>query len=561
MHRACGSLSRNGSVSVRRIAALWVLAFALAACPDGGGGPGPGPGNGIIKGIPGGELVVAYPAQPTTLNPFVGGGEDPATRDLVRPLMPSLYRLGPKGERTFSLLAKEPGGADVGGSPWSVRLELRTDAKWSDGQAITSSDVRFTWQAVTKSPGIASRDGYDRIADVVVESPSVLRLVFKAPFARWRDLFSAGLGVLPSHALGGKTDISKALSGSWPVSGGAYVLKTWTRGLEMVYERNPNAWGERPLLDRIRVQFVPDPLTALQLFRAGRVDVIAAYAGVEMGRRAKAARRGANVTSDRGATWAGLFLNTRDGLLSDLRIRRALMLGVNRTAIVEALVREMGEPLDAPSAGDAARTDASFTRYPYSASESDALLDQAGWRQPSDRSEPRRKGGRELTFTVAHVGTDELASRVLRAMNTQTSFVGFDLNLVQLDSEELWGSWLGGSRMEAALLVVRDPPGGDLRARFGLGGRNNASHLSDARLRGLLDAADQTTDDASPIVDAPSGRVAELVPVVPLFRLDAVVATRDGVHDVTASAAADGFMWACERWWVERGASPEPAAS
>ena len=116
--------------------------------------------------------------------------------------MPSLYRLGPKGQRALSLLAREPSAADIGGSPWSVRLQLRDDAKWSDGQAITASDIRFTWQAVMKSPGIASRDGYDRIADVVGESPSVVRLVFKAPFARWRDLFSAGLGVLPSHALG-----------------------------------------------------------------------------------------------------------------------------------------------------------------------------------------------------------------------------------------------------------------------------------------------------------------------------------------------------------------------
>jgi ABC-type transport system substrate-binding protein len=329
----------------------------------------------------------------------------------------------------------------------------------------------------------------------------------------------------------------------------------------LIYERNPSAWGPKPLLDRIRVQFVPDPLTALQLFRQRRVDVIAPYAGVEMGRRATAALREARVTIDRGATWAGLFLNTRTGLLSDLRVRRALVLGVNRSAIVDALVREMGKPLDAPSAGDAARTNASFTRYPYSASEADALLDQAGWRQPSDRSDPRRKGGRELTFTVAHVGTDELASRVLRAMNTQTSFVGFDLNLVQLDSETLWGSWLDGSRMEAALLVVRDPPGGGLRTRFGLGGVANVSRLSDAKLRGLLDAADRTIEDASAAVDAPFGRVAELVPVIPLFRLDAVIATRAGIHDVTASASADGFMWACETWWVETGASPTPTAS
>jgi peptide/nickel transport system substrate-binding protein len=472
--------------------------------------------------------------------------------------MPSLYRLGPGGRRSLSLLAREPAGPDVGGTPFSVRLRLREDAVWSDGQPITSSDLRFTWQAVMKTPGVASRDGYDRIADVVGESAKVVRLVFKQPFARWRDLFSAGLGVLPSHVLV-KTNIGGALRASWPVSGGPYVLRAWTAGLEMVYERNPKAWGERPLLDRIRVQFVPDPVTALQLFRAGKVDVIAPYAGVDMRRRATVSRKGSAVTSDRGDTWAGLFLDVRDGPLADLRVRRALMLGANRAAIVEGLVRDMGEVIDTPSAGDPARTDPSFARYPYSASEADALLDQAGWRQPSDETDPRLKNGRKLTFTVASVGTDEIASRFLRAMNSQTAAVGIDLNLVQLDTETLWGTWLDGARFEAALLIVRDPPNGGLRARFGLPGRENVSRLSDAKLRGQLDAADATLDDASAVVDAPFGRVAELVPVIPLFKLDAVMAARSGVHEVTASAASDGFLWNCDRWWVEKAAAASPA--
>jgi peptide/nickel transport system substrate-binding protein len=514
----------------------------------------------VLRAVAGGEVVVAYPYQPTTLNPFVDGGEAPATRDLVRPLMPSLYRLGPGGKRALSLLEREPAGPDVGGSPFAVRLRLREDAVWSDGQPITAGDLRFTWQAVMSTPEAASRDGYDRIADVVGESDKVVRLVFKQPFARWRDLFSAGLGVLPSHALG-KTNIASALHASWPVSGGPYLLKTWTPGLEMVFERNPKAWGERPLLDRIRVQFVPDPITALQLYRQGKVDVIAPYAGVDMERRVQGARDGSTVTSDRGDTWAGLFLDVRDGPLADVRVRRALALGVNRAAIVDGLVRSEGELLDAPSAGDPGRTDPSFTRYAYSASEAESRLAEAGWSQPSDETEPRRRGGRDLTFTVASVGTDEVIGRVLRAMNTQAAAVGFDLNLVQLDSETLWDTWLDGSRFEAAVLIVRDPPGGGLRARFGLGGRENVSRLADTRLRGLLDAADATLDDDAAAVDEPFGRVAELVPVIPLFKLDAVTAARAGVHEVAASAAADGFMWNCDRWWIEGGARVSPSAS
>jgi peptide/nickel transport system substrate-binding protein len=556
MRRTSGS-TRSNRFGLK-VAAAIVLSLALTACPS--GSPKKGPDGGAVKPVTGGEVVVAYPYEPTSLNPFVAGGDAPPTRDLVRPLMPALYKLGPKGARVPWLLASEPARADVGGTPFSVRLKLREDAVWSDGQPITASDLRFTWQAVMRSPAIASRDGYDRLTDIVVESAKIARLVFKEPFARWRDLFSAGLGVLPSHTLM-KTDISNALGRAWPVSGGPYVLRAWTPGLEMIFERNPNAWGSKPLLDRIRVQFVSDPVTALQLFRARRVDVIAPNAGVDFKRRAGAALPGAKVSTDRGATWVGLFLDVRSGPLADLRVRRALAQAMDRPAIVEGLVRDEGAFLDTPSAGDPTRTTASFSRYAYAPNEAERVLDSAGWKSAGKSSSPRRKAGRALSFTVASVGNDELMARVLRAMNSQASAVGFDMNLVGLDSDVLWGSWLSGSRFDAAILIERDPPGGSFRARFGLSGPHNLSGLADAKLRALLDAADRTLDDASPAVDAPFARVADFVPVIPLFRLDATVATRPEVHEVAASAAADGFLWNVEKWWIDGGTEPGPAAS
>ena len=549
--------SRSGSRTLRRAAGPVVLALVLAACPGDDGPPGPGATKGREPDR-GGELVVAYPHEPATLNPFVTGGDNPATRDLVRPLMPALYRLGPGGAREPWLLEREPLSAEVGGTPFSVRLRLRADAKWSDGRPITAGDLRFTWQAVMASSKVASKDGYDRLSDVLVESPTVARLVFKQPFARWRDLFSAGLGVLPAHALGGKTDISAALGRSWPVSGGPFVLKGWTPGLELVFDRNPNAWGGGPLLDRIRIQFVPDPVTALQMFERGLVDVVGPYAGIEMARRVAQARRGATVTRDRGATWVGLFLNVRTSALSDVRVRRALALSLDRQTVVEGLVREQGMDTNTASGGDPARTDSTFRRYDYRPAEAERLLDAAGWR--GSGSDTRRKGSARLTVTLASVGSDELNERVLRALNAQAGSVGIDLNLVSLDADRFWGSWLSGSRFQAGVVIERDPPGGAARARFGPSGAHNISRLSDQSLRSAFDTADATLDDAATAVDAPWLRLSELVPVIPLYVLEVTLAARPGVFEVVASASADGFLWDAARWWREGGAA-SPAAS
>ncbi len=559
MRPVSGSLRRRRFVA--RAAAVAAVATLLVACPSGPGGGGGGNGNGGgPKPVRGGELVVAYPHEPATLNPFVTGGDASATRDLVRPLMPALYRLGPSGAREPWLLASEPAGENIGGTPWSVRLTLRDDAVWSDGVPITADDLRFTWQAVMKSPGIASRDGYDRLTDVVVEGPKKARLVFREPFARWRDLFSAGLGVLPAHALGA-TDMSSALASAWPVSGGPFVLASRTAGLEIVLERNPWAWGEDvPMLDRIRIEFVPDVVTALQLYARGEVDVLGPYPAVELARRAAAALPGSAVTNDRGATWVGLFLNVKTRELSDVRVRRALALLLDREIIVEGLVREQGGPLDSPSAGDVARTDGSFARYAFDPTEAERLLDAAGWKRSSSGG-TRRKGSRELSVTLAATESDELSQRVVRALNAQASSVGVDLNLVSIDFDQLNRDWLPGSRFEAALLTLRDPPGGGVRARFGLGGSSNVSRLSDKALVAALDAADPTLDDGAPAVDVPSLRVASLVPVIPLFVLEVVLASRPGVHGVRASASADGFLWNAASWWRKPGPSPSPTGS
>jgi peptide/nickel transport system substrate-binding protein len=499
-------------------------------------------------------VVVAYPHEPTTLNPIVADGDAPATRDLVRPLWPGLYRLGPGGTRLPWLLAAEPGPEDVGGTPFAVRLRLRDDAVWSDGRPITAEDVRFTWQAVMATRSAATRDPYDRLADVVVEGPKRVRLVFREAFARWRDLFSAGMGVLPAHAFA-SPDLSGALQRSWPVSGGPFVLASWTPGLEIVLERNPRAWGEAPLLDRVRIAFVPDVVTALQLFRAGRVDVLGPYEAPGVARRARAAVPAAEVTGDRGATWLGLFLSTRSGPLADLRVRRALALAVDRAGIVEGLVREQGARLDAPSAGDASRTRPSFARYGHDPAAAGRLLDEAGWRSRSEG--PRRRGGVDLAITLAAVGSDELLGRISQALLVQAEAAGVELRPVALDADEL-ASWIGSSRFEAALLVERDPPGGALRARFGLPSPRNVSRLDDEALRRAFDEADRTLDDRAPAVAAPFERLAELVPVVPLALLEVTLAARPGVRGVRASAAADGFLAFADRWWREKPGSPSP---
>jgi hypothetical protein len=275
-------------------------------------------------------------------------------------------------------------------------------------------------------------------------------------------------------------------------------------------------------------------LTALRLFEQRLVDGLAAYHTVDFRRRV-AAISGSEVTSDLGATWAGLYVDVAAPVLSEQAVRRAFSFAVDARRIAVGLIRGEGTYLGAPPG--ASRPPGKL--YRHSLRLARATLQDAGWRGAGVRS----RGGQALSFTLA--GLDDLLSfLVMRAVQLQAERAGIRLELVSLQSPRLWGGWLRSPRMRAALIISRDPPSGALRARFGLSQPANVSRVSDPTLQGSL--ALQDAGD-SPGGAAAQRRLASLAAVLPLYRVRVTIASR-GVVGVRASAAADGPFWNAEQW-------------
>jgi peptide/nickel transport system substrate-binding protein len=485
----------------------------------------------------------------------VRGGEAPATRELVRPLLPAFWRLGSNGVFEPWLAVADP---EMLPTPPGMRVRLRPEAVWSDGAPITAADVRFTWRTIMDGRWpIASRDGYDRIRDVIVEDPKTVRVIFDAPFARWRELFAAGLGVLPEHKLRG-ADFGKALARSWPVSGGPFVLASYTPGFEAVYKRTPKPWGAlfEPLLDSIRVQIVPDSDTAFQLYRRGSVDVLGPYMAPDYARRA-ALLPNALTSRDEGSVWVGLVLNTKTAPLADARTRLALVRALDRDGIVDGLVRDEGTALEDPFV--VAEQPSAFAPLTGSSDDADRLLAAAGFTGTGETT--RRKGTTELKITLASVSADGLAARALRVIHSQAGGVGIEISLIDLGAEQLWGEWIRSSRFQAALVRFVDPPGGGARGRYTgahvLPKGSNYSRLADATLDAALADADRGVDGA---LSRAATRLTEVVPAIPLWRVRVTLVARQGVNGIKAAATSDGLLWNCQDWSRNRGtaASPSP---
>lgn len=500
----------------------------------------------FVPGPPEGEIAIAYPEEPATLNPYSFEGDTGATRDLLRPVLPTLLALGPDLEYRPSLAVRVPSGRDITFDPFTVSFRLDDAAVWSDGVPVTAEDIRFTWEVVRASP---NQKGYDRIRDVEVIEPTTARLIFDSPYPAWRDLFSAGDFLLPKHALEGK-DLGAELARGVPVGSGPFSIVQWTPGLEIVYEPNSNWWGSGPRIARVRVLFVPGILTALQLLEARRVDAVVATSQINLTRRFERLED-VEVASRFGSAWWELAFNHQKPHASDRLWRRAVATGFDRAGIVEALIREEGRELQHLSPGrDLAGSFAAFT---FDREASRSALRQAGYSQRAAGSFTKQ-GTERPGISVA--AENEIATLVQRSIQAGLRETGIEVEVRNPRFETFWSEWRRDGRFDLALWERRSTPYAPYlpfyhSARLPPSGINYY-RLASSAVDEAMTSAEYAEEFAKGPLDTVMAGLAEDLPALPLFEAKAYVGYRSGIEGPDPNATVEGPFWNLEKWVVSR---------
>jgi peptide/nickel transport system substrate-binding protein len=508
---------RSGSRASPRLRALGLAILgALAACTP---GALPAPRGAGTRPEPAGTIRLAYPDWPSTLNPVTEAS--PGARDILRAVLPSFHIVTPDLEYRPSLLAEEP-RVEVEDDRMEVAFRIRDGALWSDGTPITVRDVAFTAEVMVE-PEVAAVDpeGFDHLVDVVQDSPTAGRLVLSPPLEGWRELFSTGRFVLPAHAAS-----SPAAVAGWdrgpPLAGGPFRIEEVVPGRSVMLERNDRYFGPRPLAERIEVAAVPDPTTAIQLLRDGKVDVVAPMLGVSWGRRL-GALPGVQSASASGPDLVALVANA--ARLPDAGERRALADAVDRVRFADAVVRDEGtlaHSLVAPGLGGGELT----------------------WAHYGRGDSPELSAGEELELVYVRTELLELTARYLQA---EVQRAGGDLELVGLESDVFWDTFLPERRFDLALVEVRRGPTPDLGEWFGApdGIWSSLTGHTDPELALLED--DVAAGVPGAVAEA-QARLADLAVVVPLYRLGTSMGWRQGVTGIEPNPSADGPLWNAQEW-------------
>jgi ABC-type transport system substrate-binding protein len=292
-------------------------------------------------------------------------------------------------------------------------------------------------------------------------------------------------------------------------------------GRSVMLERNPRYYGLRPLAERVEVAAVPDPTTAVQLLRDGRVDVVAPMLGVSWGRRL-GALPGVEAAGTFGSDLVAMVANA--ARLPDPADRRAVADAIDRSRFATAVVREEG-----------ALADSLVPPVPGS---------QSAW-SGYGRGEPSvLPASEELELVYVRTELLELTARYLQA---EVQRAGGDLELVGLESDVFWDTFLPERRFDLALVEVRGGPTLDLGEWFGApdGIWSSLTGLTDPELA-LLEE-DVAAGDQDAVAEA-QARLADLAAVVPLYRLRTSMGWRQGVTGIEPNPSADGPLWNVQEW-------------
>jgi len=222
-----------------------------------------------------GHLVVGSSDEPDNLNPMYAHTD--ATDAIDALVFAPVFRYG---EFVPELATVVPtyGNGGIAHDGKTITLHWRPNVTWSDGEALTPRDLRFTWRAVeNKRNNTKLSAGWDDISAIDVPDDRTAIVHLKRPNAGILGIFGGGGGAayppLPEHLLGKLADLNTAAFNANPISSGPWLLKAWNHASSLEFMPNDRYWRGRPKLDAISWHIVPNPDVLIGQLRTHEVDL------------------------------------------------------------------------------------------------------------------------------------------------------------------------------------------------------------------------------------------------------------------------------------------------
>jgi peptide/nickel transport system substrate-binding protein len=422
--------------------------------------------------------------------------------------------------------------------PTHWEFHLRKDVKFHDGSTFDAEDVIASLLRARDKPSQAFASYTRNIKDVSEVDPYTVMVETTVPDPMILNSLSRIRIISADHAQDSVADFD---SGKAAIGTGPFKFVSYSPGDRLVLERNDDYFGGLSEWKNVTLRMIPDNGARLAALLSGDLDLIETMPaeGVDRvessdnlqlirGQSTRLVYLGVNVNDAPTA-----FITAKDGSkldknpLQDERVRRALLMSINRPAIVDRVMQKNGTVADQFVAkGYFGHSDV-VEPVKYDPTGAKKLLEEAGW-------------GDGFKITIqGPAGRYVNDSAVLQAVGQMFSRVGIETSVEVMpwsmyskkyatgDYSLYLGSWgiNTGEVSNPALAVVagRNDEKGT--------GRYNGGNVNDPEINKLLDEATSTLDEASrkPLLEKVSELTFNKLWILPLHYENVVLAAKKSI--------------------------------
>jgi len=322
------------------------------------------------------RLVMHLSAEPATLNPITA--TDAYAGQVDDFIYESLLKRDEKTMELVPLLAK---GWMVSEDHLVYTFFLRDDVKWHDGTPFTARDVVFSYEKIM-DPSVDAlhlRNYYQDITRVEALDEYTVRFTYRQPYFKALEVCGT-MPIVPAHLFQKGEDFNTHPIGRSPVGTGPYIFKKWETGKEIVLERNPNYWGEKPAISQIVFKIITDSTVALQVLKQEGLDVMGLRPIQWVYQtRGKRFQKHFQKLSYYTPQYNFIGWNLRKPLFQDRRVRQAMTMLLDRKTILEKILFGLGTVVSGPFYVNSPDYNKAIEPYPYDPERAKKLLKEAGW--------------------------------------------------------------------------------------------------------------------------------------------------------------------------------------
>lgn len=334
----------------------------------------------------GGAATITFNNDLTTLDPQVG--YDWQNWSVIKSIFDGLMDYKPGTTELEPDLAESYTVSDDG---LTYEFKLRDGVKFHNGRAMTSADVKYSFERAvspaTQSPGggyFGMIGGYDDLVGGKaatlsgIETPDGKTVIFKLsrPDATFLHLMAINFGfVVP------KEEVEKAGAdwGKRPVGTGAFKFVEWAPGQNIKLERNKDYFRAGvPYLDNLTFEFGQDPTVAVLRLKKGEVDIVGDGLPPAQFTEAMADPANKNLIAIGDQLQTGyVTMNVTQAPFDNLKVRQAVNMAINKDRIVR-LINNRAVPANQPLPPAMPGYNSTNKGYPYDPEGAKKLLAEAG---------------------------------------------------------------------------------------------------------------------------------------------------------------------------------------